>query len=116
MNRRYRCAFVVALGTLTVASFASAQTSADPVVLAQLRYEREVARCNSGALAAPAREACIRSAGLRLDRARGMTPPVDATVTTPDGRATVVAPVGAAVPSGSSNTSTSRDGRATVVR
>jgi hypothetical protein len=80
----------------------------------QQRYEREVATCNGAALAAPEREACIRLAGQQLDRARGM-PPVDAPVTTPDGRATVVQPEGA-TPRGGSVTDTSRDGRATVVR
>jgi hypothetical protein len=94
---------------------AMAQMPADPIVQAQQRYAREVASCNSGALAAPDREACIRVAGQQLDRARGL-PPVDAPVTTPDGRATVVQPEGVASPAGTSATDTSRDGRATVVR
>lgn len=89
--------------------------SADPLAAAQQRYEREVAICNNGAMAAPQREACVRGAGQQLDRARGL-PPMDATVTTTDGRATVVQPEGAAQPAGTSATDTSRDGRATVVR
>lgn len=96
------------------ATLGMAQTSTDPDALAQQRYERELGTCNSGALAAPDREACIRMAGQQLDRARGL-PPVDAPVTTPDGRATVVQPEGAR-PAGASVTDTSRDGRATVVR
>lgn len=93
-----------------------AQTaSADPATRAQQNFEREVASCNSGALAAPEREACIRLAGQQLDRARGL-PPVDATVTSTDGRATVMQPEGAPPPAGASVTEPSRDGRATVVR
>lgn len=108
--------WVLIVGALCLGTpWAMAQTSADPMVLAQQRYEREVATCNNGALAAPDREVCIRIAGQQLDRARGL-PPVDAPITTPDGRATVVQPEGAAPPAGASVTDTSRDGRATVVR
>lgn len=87
----------------------------DPAARAQQNFEREVASCNRGVLAAPEREACIRLAGQQLDRARGL-PPVDATVTTTDGRATVMQPEGATPPAGASVTEPSRDGRATVVR
>ncbi|HSV54479.1 MAG TPA: hypothetical protein VLJ57_20320 [Burkholderiaceae bacterium] len=115
MNRHCFIALVIVFGTVTIGSPVSAQTTSDAAVPAQQRYEREVASCNNGAMAAPDREACIRIAGTRLDRVRG-TPAVDAPLTTPDGRATVVAPEGATMPSGSSNADTSRDGRATVVR
>jgi hypothetical protein len=88
---------------------------ADPAARAQQNFEREIASCNSGALAAPDREACVRLAGQQLDRARGL-PPVDANITSTDGRATVMQPEGATPPAGASVTDTSRDGRATVVR
>jgi len=91
-----------------------AQTSDDATAAAQRLYESEIAACNTGALPAPAREACVRNAGLRLDRARG-GPPADATVTTTDGRATVVTPEGSTPPSSGSDPVTSRDGRANVV-
>lgn len=97
----------------TGAGLALAQTPADPSAAAQ-RYEQQLAACNSGSLAAPAREACIRNAGTALDRARG-GPPADAELTTPDGRATVVAPAGSVPPASASDTRTSRDGRATIV-
>lgn len=80
----------------------------------QQRYEREIAACNNGTLAAPAREACIRAAGLALDRARG-GPPVQVPQPSADGRATIVAPPGTA-PSSGSEAITSRDGRATIVQ
>ncbi|PNG52813.1 hypothetical protein WDL1CHR_00268 [Variovorax sp. WDL1] len=80
----------------------------------QQRYEREIAACNNGTLAAPAREACIRAAGTALDRARG-GPPAEVPQPSADGRATIVAPPGAA-PSSGSDAVTSGDGRATIVR
>lgn len=97
----------------TGATLVFAQTPADPTVAAQ-RYEQQLAACNSGSLPAPAREACIRNAGSALDRARG-GPPADTEMTTPDGRATVVAPAGAVPPVSASDTRTSGDGRATIV-
>ena len=51
------CTGLAAVGAL-------AQPAADAL---QQRYEREIATCNSGKLAAPAREACIRAAGNALD-------------------------------------------------
>ncbi len=117
MNRKRLFPIVCALYACSVVPRVDAQTAAsDAARLPQQRYEREVASCNNGALAAPEREACIRSAGQQLDGARGQ-PPVDAPVTTPDGRAIIVMPEGAAPPAGASpTTDTSRDGRATVVR
>ena len=103
-----------------VALTSQAQTPAD-LSQAQARYSTEVARCNSGALAAPAREACVREAGMVLDRARG-APPVPELATTNDGRATVMTPTplatGAAAPPSTSISEpirTSTDGRATIV-
>lgn len=100
--------FVVLAG----APLALAQAG-DPTPAAQ-RYEQRIAACNSGRLTAPARDACIRNAGMALDRERG-GPPADTELTTPDGRATVVAPAGAVPPVSASDTRTSGDGRATIV-
>lgn len=105
---------VVALGALATVTMPPAQPVADPAALAQQSYERELSACNNGTLPAPQREACVREAGARLDRARG-TPPSDTVVTTPDGRATVVMPDTATPPSGSADVSTTRDGRANMV-
>ncbi|CAN5455581.1 hypothetical protein BH11PSE7_BH11PSE7_24920 [soil metagenome] len=99
---------------------AHAQTPGD-LAQAQARYNTEIARCNSGTLAAPARDACVRDAGTVLDRARG-APPVPELATTHDGRATVMTPTplatGAAAPSATNISEPIRrstDGRATVV-
>lgn len=77
-------------------------------------YASDLALCNSGQLSAPAREACVREAGRRRDAARGGPPP-DILQTTPDGRATVLTPEGAAPPPTASEPLPTRDGRATVV-
>ncbi|MGK6306662.1 hypothetical protein [Variovorax sp. DT-64] len=95
---------------LAAASSATAQPAPDAL---QQRYEREIAACNRGNLPAPAREACIRAAGNALDRARG-GPPLEVPQPSADGRATIVAPPGAA-PSSGSDATTSSDGRATIV-
>lgn len=108
MNPRFQ--LLAAVAATLFAGAAGAQ-SADG---AQQRYDSEIARCNSGNLAAPAREACVRAAGLALDRARG-GPPVEVPVTTPDGRSTVVTPAGGPRPADASDTRTSTDGRATIV-
>ena len=97
---------------LAVATAAGAQSAQE--VQARQRYEREIAACNSGTLAAPAREACIRAAGNALDRALG-GPPTDVTAPSADGRATIVSPAGAPLPSSGSDAVRSRDGRATIV-
>lgn len=102
--------FVLAGAALLLAGVAGAQ----PVDAARQRYDAEIARCNSGSLAAPARDTCVRSAGLALDRARG-GPPVEVLKETANGRATVVAPVDAPPPATDSTTRTSADGRATIV-
>lgn len=82
--------------------------------LAERVYESDLAICHGGGLSAPAREACVREAGRRRDAARG-GPPVEIPQTTPDGRATVVTPEGAATPPTSSDAVPSRDGRANIV-
>jgi hypothetical protein len=102
------------------APMASAQNGAtDP----QARYDREIARCNRGTLPAPAREACVRQAGLAFDSATGGITGTRET-TSPDGRATVMEPsTGPAGPAStqpraatpSAPISTTPDGRATVV-
>lgn len=115
---RYRAA---AAGALAWALGAAAQPAPGPAAqtAAQQRYERAIAACNNGSLPAPAREACVREAGVQLDLVRG-GPPATTTMTSPDGRATVVAPQ-PGPPSGlnpastSDNTALSRDGRATIV-
>lgn len=103
--------FLLLCAGLAAASAVLAQPRPDAL---QQRYEREVAACNSGRLAAPAREACIRAAGNALDRARG-GPPTEVAQPSADGRATIVAPAGAVPPSGGPDAITSRDGRATIV-
>ncbi len=116
MNRvRRRSRSVLCFAALAASAWAAtAQPAADPLAPARQRYEREVAACNSGALAAPAREACIRAAGLALDRARG-GPPTDVAQPAPGGRATIVSPEGSTPPSSGSEAVTSGDGRATIV-
>ncbi|MET0542546.1 MAG: hypothetical protein ABWZ88_12400 [Variovorax sp.] len=110
MNR-FELRTACVLGWLATSAIAA---GAQPAALQQ-SYEQQIARCNDGSLAAPAREACIRAAGTARDRAAGGIPPTPAAMTTPDGRATVVAPEGSTAGSGGSGTTTSGDGRATIV-
>lgn len=105
---------LIGLGAFAGHATVQAQPLGDAAAQAQQRYEREIAGCNSGSLPAPQREACVRDAGLRLDRSRG-APPADSLVTTPDGRASVVLPDNAAVPAGTSEAAPTRDGRATAI-
>ncbi|KQP22800.1 hypothetical protein [Pseudorhodoferax sp. Leaf267] len=93
---------------------AVAQPAPSPAEQARQIYQSDLATCNSGQLPAPLREACVREAGARFDRARGGVPG-DTTVETPDGRATVVVPQGAPTPPTSSDVSPTPDGRANVV-
>jgi hypothetical protein len=92
----------------------SGVAGARPLEAARQRYDAEIARCNTGTLSAPARDSCVRSAGLALDRARG-GPPVDVLKETTNGRAVVETPVNAPRPATDSTTRTSSDGRATIV-
>ena len=111
MNQRIALSLVTTASALLTAVAASAQPAA---AAAQQRYERTLDGCNSGTLAAPAREACIRNAGRALDAARGGAP-VDTEVESADGRATIIAPAGSATPLNSTDARTSSDGRATIV-
>ncbi len=86
---------------------------------AQMRYERRLAECNVGTLAAPDRSTCVRTAGQIFDseRAGQQTPQP---VTTYDRRATVIRnpPVPAGVgasPDAATTGVTSSDGRATII-
>jgi hypothetical protein len=100
-------------GALLGISFTSvAQTHVDQAE-AQRRFDRQIAKCNSGKLPAPERDACVRDAGHALDRARG-GPPGHVTTRSPDRRSTVVTPEGAPVPGGT-ETVRSGDRRSTVV-
>lgn len=108
MSRHPSCAAALAV-LLSAAAPAWAQSS-----LPEQVYESDLAICNSGSLSAPAREACVREAGRRRDAARGGPPP-EIPVPTPDGRATVVTPEGAAPPPSPSDAVPSPDGRANVV-
>jgi hypothetical protein len=81
---------------------------------AQRRFDAQIAKCNSGNLPAPERDACVRKAGHDLDRARG-APPRNVTTRTPDRRSTVVTPEGAPVPPSGTTTVRTPDRRSTVV-
>lgn len=85
-----------------------------PPPLAAQQFQRDVAACQQAGLPAPEREACIRAAGQRLDRARGVLP-ADTVQTTPDGRASVVTPPGDPLPLAPAEPVTSQDGRANVI-
>lgn len=98
---------------LSTATVAGAATSAADLAKAQQRHDQQIAKCNDGSLAAPAREACVRDAGAALDRARN-GPPRNVTKRSADRRSTVVTPQGAATPPGT-ETVRSGDGRSTVV-
>lgn len=98
---------------LALASAAPARAQ-QPADRAQERYDSDIAACNRGDLPDPLRRACVRAAGERLDRARGVAP-ADTAVTSPDGRATVIVPEGATLPPTSSDAVPSRDGRSSVV-
>jgi hypothetical protein len=80
----------------------------------QQRYDRQIARCNSGQLPAPQREACVRDAGRLLDRANGGTAPSQSPQPSSDGRAIVMTPQGAPPPPSGSDYVTSPDGRAVI--
>lgn len=97
---------------------AVAQSSAD-ASRAEYLYDREMTRCNSGTMASPERDACVREAGLQLERSRGGLPG-DVTRTTADGRATVVSPAGGLLPAAAAavgtDVQTTGDGRANVAQ
>lgn len=112
-----RPAIRIALSALTLSALsctaAFAQNTPLPETAAQ-RYERRLDTCNMSTMPAPAREACIRDAGLAMDAARGGAPN-NVEMESSDGRATIVAPAGSRTPLSGSGTRTIDDGRATVV-
>lgn len=117
--RPFARAAVVASTAWVAVAVAQAPAQTMSTTEAQLRYERRLAECNVGTLAAPDRAACVRNAGTIYDSERSglPTPP---TATTQDGRATVVrqATVPAAMPAApdaSTTGVTTTDGRATVI-
>lgn len=81
---------------------------------AQQRFDQQVALCNRADLPAPQREACIRDAGQQLDRSSGGSPPALVPQTSADGRAQVMAPVGAPPPPSGPQFVPSPDGRAVL--
>ena len=91
--------------------------AADPglAARAQQRYELDIAVCNTGGFPAPQREACIREAGLRLDRSLRQPAPQGSTVPSGDGRATVVVEPGGSSALRGGALATTPDGRARVV-
>jgi hypothetical protein len=109
---RIHARVAIAGALLATALGAGAQPAAD-LAQAQKRHEQQVAQCNNGLLAAPARDACVRNAGAELDRARG-GPPHNVTKRSADRRSTVVTPQGASAPAGT-ETTRSGDRRSTVV-
>lgn len=111
---RIQSALVGAVLVLGVRALAQPSPPPPDRAQAQLRYESEIAACNRGNLPAPAREACVRSAGSALDSRLG-GPPTESAVPSSDGRATVVTPSGSVTPQAGSDTMTSGDGRATIV-
>ena len=95
------------------ASLAATAQQRQQQLTPQQRYEQQLAYCNSGKLPEPARNACVRDAGNMLDRADG--PPRDVTSTSQDGRATIVSPAGLPTPNSGSDDVRSQDGRSTIV-
>jgi hypothetical protein len=95
------------------ASLAATAQQRQQQLTPQQRYEQQLAYCNSGKLPEPARNACVRDAGNMLDRADG--PPRDVTSTSQDGRATIVSPAGLPTPNSGSDDVRSKDGRSTIV-
>ena len=104
----------LALGAATAAWCLMASAQAPAQLTPQQRYERQLAYCNSGNLPDPERNACVRDAGLMLDRAIGGTPR-NAQTTSEDGRATIIGPSGLPAPDSGSSQVTSPDGRSTIV-
>lgn len=112
---------VVALGVLMVGSSnvdaqsinvspeATAATAA-----ARQHYNLDIDVCNNAGSPAPQRESCVREAGLRLDRLRGV-PAVPEPEATADGRAIVMTRSTSSTTLLGSTTTTTEDGRATVV-
>ncbi|RZI94894.1 MAG: hypothetical protein EOP39_30050, partial [Rubrivivax sp.] len=69
---------LIALSTFAVDAHAQAPAATMSATEAQLRYERRLAECNVGTLAAPDRQTCVRNAGSAYDSERSglPTPPM----------------------------------------
>jgi hypothetical protein len=102
------------MGCNSMANAQSADAFSTPDVVAQQAYNADIASCNNAGYPAPQRESCVRDAGLRLDRFRGV-PAVPVPEATADGRAIVMTPSSASTSLRASTTTTTSDGRATVV-
>lgn len=113
--------------TMTVRTLVVAATTFTTVLLppslglaqqgsAQSEYDREIAACNAASMAAPARNACVRDAGRRLDRLNGGTPPKLVLRSSADGRAIVMTPPDAPAPPSASDYIVSPDGRSVTAR
>ncbi len=89
------------------ATLAGAQADSD-----QQRYNSLIARCNDGTMPRPERDACVRDAGLALERARqGSSGNAQS-----EDRSTVITPAGPSREGTDSSTIyTSPDGRAVIV-
>ena len=114
MNRlAFRSGLAALAFSALACGMAAAQNTPLPETAAQ-RYERQLDACNMSTMPAPAREACIRNAGLAMDAVRGGAPN-NVEMESADGRATIIAPAGSRTPLSGSETRTTDDGRATVV-
>jgi hypothetical protein len=104
------------VGTLGAMAHAPVHAQATAVTTeqrARQQYDFDIAVCNMAGFTAPDRDTCVREAGVRLDRLRGVPAGTEGTIST-DGRATVMTASPGQAPRGSTTT-TSSDGRATVV-
>lgn len=109
---------VVAMGALMAGSSnvdaQSINVSPAATAAARQQYNLDIDACNNAGSPAPQRESCVRQAGLRLDRLRGV-PAVPEPEATADGRAIVMTPSTSSTTLLGSTTTTTEDGRATVV-
>ena len=114
-------ALVVTLGVVAWAGSAQAQTlqpTPDTAAQARALYDQRLQACDA-ALPRPEYEACVRAAGVALDRT-GLAASGTKAVESTDGRAKIYVAPGTAPPPGGSaelapKTVTSRDGRATLL-
>ena len=106
----------LAVATCAVSAYAQTvnPSSADANVRAQQTFNADLSVCNSAGFPEPQRALCVRDAGLRFDRLRGV-PEVAQPAQSADGRATVMTPSSASTTLRGSTTATTSDGRATVV-
>ena len=107
-------ALAVVAATTAPAGAQTISPAPSAAVRAEQQYNLDIAVCNNANFPAPQRASCIRDAGLRLDRQRGV-PAVAEPAATADGRATVMTPSTGSATLRGSTTTTTGDGRATVV-